>query len=97
MTMSKKEYQNWGNKNQSRLVVKRPEERYYPQNFIGKPETSYKRNNDYVVNEAKRAKAAALKEKLRAEQKQYAKKKMNESFDQSEKHDHDFFRYYMKT
>ena len=66
MTMSKKEYQNWG-KTQSRLVMKRPEERYYPLNFIGKPETSYKRNNDFVVSGTKEVKAAALKEKLRKE------------------------------
>ena len=49
----------------SRLVMKKPEERYYPLNFIGKPETSYKRNNDIMTNFGKQAKAAALKDKLR--------------------------------
>jgi len=61
MSMSKKTYQNWG-KVQAKLVMKRPEERYYPLNFHGTVETSYKRTNDQLVAGAKRARAAALKE-----------------------------------
>ena len=54
--------------------MKRPEERYYPLNFIGKPETSYKRNNDDVVTRTKDTKAASLKEKLSKDQYQQQNK-----------------------
>ena len=47
--------------------MKRPEERYYPLNFHGNPETSYKRVNDVLVNCAKKSRATALKERLREE------------------------------